>query len=436
MKPVIRVLLIALAVGCSSKPDVKEFPKSANAQEELSNLEMAINNSKNDNLDLLAPVSIADARESLDEAKEMQEDDKSDRKVLKEVALGQAYLERARANAEANRVPLQDVLSARNEAVAAKADSLLPAELAKLDKKVAAETAKMEKEKDDELKEKRSDFITGYRDLELAAIKKGHLGEAKFLIDQATRDGARNLTPKTYAETSKRYKEADEYITQNRHDTGAIETYAQSALSSARELETTVAAAKGVRASTPEETALKMRAEEERMSNAQNALAAERASNMTLSASNTEMEREKKLNAIYEEARSKFSPEEAEVYKQGKNLVIRLRALHFPKSEASLKGENFALLKKVEEVIASFDKSMVMVEGHTDASGGKALNEKLSTERAEAVKQYLEANTPAEKVVEIESTGYGYEKPLASNKSASGRAQNRRVDVIIEPVQL
>jgi outer membrane protein OmpA-like peptidoglycan-associated protein len=154
-----------------------------------------------------------------------------------------------------------------------------------------------------------------------------------------------------------------------------------------------------------------------------------------LAASNAEMSKDQKLNAIYEEARQKFSPNEAEVYKQGTHLVIRLRALEFSPATAIIKGEKFALLKKVEDVIQSFDKSTVMVEGHTDSTGGKNQNKKLSAKRAEAVKQYLEVNS-SDKVVEFESKGFGYEKPLATNKTAEGRAQNRRVDVIIEPISL
>ena len=138
---------------------------------------------------------------------------------------------------------------------------------------------------------------------------------------------------------------------------------------------------------------------------------------------------------MYEKARAKFSPEEAEVYKQGKNLVIRMRGLEFPKAQAVIRGENFALLKKVDDVIASFDNSKVMIEGHTDSTGSKAINQKLSDERAMAVKQYLEANA-TNKEVAFDSKGFGFEKPIASNKSLEGRAQNRRVDVIIQPEKM
>jgi outer membrane protein OmpA-like peptidoglycan-associated protein len=433
-------------MACGSKPDVKEFADSANAKEEITNLEAAINNSRAEQLDLLAPVNYKEARNSLSEAKSMMKDDKKDEKVLHEVALGKAYLERARKYGVENKKRLHDVVVAREAAISAQANTLLPKEFARVDNEVKEQTANIENDDKNEIKEERADYIAGYMGLELNAIKKTHIGESKNLIDKSVKEGARDLTPQTLAAAQKSYMEVDNFITENRHNTSEIQLRAAVALEAARKLDATTSAARGLTAATPEQTALKMQAEEERLKNAtndlnntNNALATEQGANAALAASNSnlnsDLEKQKQLDANYDAARSKFSPNEAEVYKQGKNLVIRLRGLEFPTSQAVLKGENFGLLKKVQEVITSFDKSSVMVEGHTDSQGGKKINQKLSTERAEAVKAYLEANS-SDKVSGFESKGYGFEKPLASNKTAAGRAQNRRVDVIIEPAQM
>jgi outer membrane protein OmpA-like peptidoglycan-associated protein len=66
------------------------------------------------------------------------------------------------------------------------------------------------------------------------------------------------------------------------------------------------------------------------------------------------------------------------------------------------------------------------IEGHTDAIGGKEINEKIGLERAEAVKRYLfeQHQIPLHKMNVI---SYGMDKPVASNKTKDGRAQNRRV---------
>lgn len=432
------IMLTALVLGitaCSSKPDIKEFPKSADAKEEINNLDLAIQNSQSKDLALLAPESFKEARHSLKEAKKMEKDDKDEEDILQEVALGNAYLEQAEKNAQRSEGKMPGVLAARNAAINAEANTLLREQFKDMDDKVKEQTSKLDQDKDDNLKDKRSDYIAGYSDLELAAIKKKSLGESKTLIDSAAKKGARELTPMTWTDANTKYKEADTYISENRYDTDEINVRAAAALAAAEKLDATVTTAKGLSKTSTEQTALQIQSDKESLSRTEEALMAEQGASAALLESNIELSKEQQLNAAYERARAQFSPEEAEVYKQGSNLVIRLKGLEFPKSEAVLRGDNFALLKKVDTVIESFDKSRVVVEGHTDSTGGEKVNQTLSSERAEAVKKYLEANT-SESVTEFESQGFGFDKPIASNKTPQGRAQNRRVDVIIQPQQI
>ena len=154
--------------------------------------------------------------------------------------------------------------------------------------------------------------------------------------------------------------------------------------------------------------------------------------NQELVVTNFNLAQEKAFNRKFEEAQAQFTEKEAMVYKQGTTLMIRLKGLEFPVAKAVLKGENFPLLAKVQKIIADFGENSVVIEGHTDSNGGMKLNEKLSSERAAAVKEYLISNSP-NKTMNISAIGYGYQKPLATNKTASGRAQNRRVDILIQP---
>ena len=72
-----------------------------------------------------------------------------------------------------------------------------------------------------------------------------------------------------------------------------------------------------------------------------------------------------------------------------------------------------------------------MVEGHTDSTGSPGKNQELSQERAQAVASYFQSN--GMESGKVEAVGYGFKKPLTSNKTKAGRAQNRRVDIIITP---
>jgi outer membrane protein OmpA-like peptidoglycan-associated protein len=72
------------------------------------------------------------------------------------------------------------------------------------------------------------------------------------------------------------------------------------------------------------------------------------------------------------------------------------------------------------------------VQGHTDSYGSDEQNLQLSNQRAEAVKQYLLANSNLD-ASRVEAFGYGESKPIASNETTEGRAANRRVEVVIHP---
>lgn len=142
--------------------------------------------------------------------------------------------------------------------------------------------------------------------------------------------------------------------------------------------------------------------------------------------------KEKEFNEKYDRVAALFTPEEAEVYKQGQRLVIRLRGMSFPSGKHVILPENYQLLAKVQKAIREFGSPRVTVEGHTDSVGSLELNNHLSQKRAEAVREYLLANAvvPADQIVAV---GYGPTRPLAPNNTEEGRAANRRIDVVIQP---
>jgi outer membrane protein OmpA-like peptidoglycan-associated protein len=143
---------------------------------------------------------------------------------------------------------------------------------------------------------------------------------------------------------------------------------------------------------------------------------------------------EREFNEKFNKVQRFFRPDEAEVYKQGGQLVIRMRGIQFPVGQATLTPENYTLLSKVQQAIGTFGQPTVTIEGHTDSTGSAQMNQELSQKRAEAVKTYLVANKtlPASR---IRATGYGPSRPLAPETTPEGRAMNRRIDVLITPSQ-
>lgn len=141
---------------------------------------------------------------------------------------------------------------------------------------------------------------------------------------------------------------------------------------------------------------------------------------------------ERRFNEQYTRVRDLFEANEAETYKQGQQMVLRLRGMSFPVGQSIIMPENYVLLSKVLRAIRTFSDPDLTIEGHTDSTGATEMNDHLSQLRAEAVKEYLVANgvTSAEKIAAV---GYGPTRPLAPNTTAEGRAQNRRIDVVITP---
>ncbi len=144
---------------------------------------------------------------------------------------------------------------------------------------------------------------------------------------------------------------------------------------------------------------------------------------------------EKQFNRLFSEVQTYFDANEAEVYKKGNQLVIRLKGIQFPVGQAIIMPNNYLLLSKAQRAIRTFGEPSVVIEGHTDSTGTHELNKHLSQQRANSVRQYLIANQtlPAGKIIAV---GYGPERPLASNATAEGRAINRRIDIIIVPSAL
>jgi len=103
----------------------------------------------------------------------------------------------------------------------------------------------------------------------------------------------------------------------------------------------------------------------------------------------------------------------------------------FDFNKANLKPEAIRQLAGVVQVIKDQPGVRVLVVGHTDSIGSDAYNLKLSQRRAESVANYLVQNGAPRQNITIE--GRGKRQPVASNATAEGRAQNRRVEITLSP---
>ena len=114
------------------------------------------------------------------------------------------------------------------------------------------------------------------------------------------------------------------------------------------------------------------------------------------------------------------------IFQQGQKTVI-LQGVTFAAGKSDLTDSSKVVLTEVAHSLAANPSVRVEVGGHTDNTGSRSANLKISTQRAQSVEAFLEANgvSPAQ----LTAKGYGPDKPIDSNKTKAGRAKNRRVEL-------
>ncbi|MFI1744634.1 OmpA family protein [Thalassobellus sediminis] len=103
------------------------------------------------------------------------------------------------------------------------------------------------------------------------------------------------------------------------------------------------------------------------------------------------------------------------------------KTILFDTGKASIKSQSEAVLADIIAILKEYPTAKFTVEGHTDSVGSEKLNQRLSDSRANAVKEYLVKN--GIDAFRLSALGYGEAKPIDSNKTRKGRANNRRVEI-------
>nr|WP_323038083.1 OmpA family protein [Pararhodobacter sp.] len=131
------------------------------------------------------------------------------------------------------------------------------------------------------------------------------------------------------------------------------------------------------------------------------------------------------------ELRGALGPQ-VDVVNTGSEIVVTMpQDILFATNSAELRGDLRADLTAIASNLQRYPDSQVIVTGHTDSTGTAAYNQSLSERRADSVASVLvTSGVPSRRVV---ARGAGLTQPVASNDTALGRAQNRRVVITIRP---
>jgi outer membrane protein OmpA-like peptidoglycan-associated protein len=123
----------------------------------------------------------------------------------------------------------------------------------------------------------------------------------------------------------------------------------------------------------------------------------------------------------------------ASLYREQNLLVVTFKSdFLFDVDSSVLKPSGYSEIDRVTNVLKKYPETRILVEGHTDSTGSETYNQKLSERRAQAVKNAIVSRGVAES--RIETAGFGESKPYGSNQTAAGRQLNRRVNVVIIPL--
>ena len=121
------------------------------------------------------------------------------------------------------------------------------------------------------------------------------------------------------------------------------------------------------------------------------------------------------------------------VIRDGDILKLDIPAeLTFEINRSDVKTSLYPVFNDIAKVLRDYEKTMLVIAGHTDDTGPYQYNMNLSQARADSVKQYLLGQ--GVQSIRLETQGYGPNYPAVPNSSNSNRALNRRVEIHIEPI--
>jgi outer membrane protein OmpA-like peptidoglycan-associated protein len=440
MKTNYRFLMITItaitAAACASGPKRVDFPPGTNPQVKVSELRDRVSDDRQKQYDVLSPADFEQASQYLADAQRDINDGKSADRTLEDAGNAAARLQWVEKNAVQHQEELSPILTARQSAIDAHAPQLLTRDFETVDKKLRSLGKDVENGNSHPQASDISELQARYSELELKAIKTSTLSEARTTIARSEKRDAKDKAPLTLKQAKIDYDSALRAIEADRKNPASYQGAVSASLESARKLEQVLTTIDTTQAT--EAAAVKIYDQQQQLTQtrqslrlAENQVSSERQTVNALQDKNDTYAAQADLNRRIQTVKGEFSPSEAEIFRDGNQIILRLKAIRFSTSRFELTPSSLATLQKVKDMIAAVPVEKVTVEGHTDNVGNALKNRGLSEQRAEIVKNYLvaENSIPGDK---IEAHGFGYDKPLATNETPEGRAINRRVDVVID----
>jgi hypothetical protein len=262
--------MVALALACSSTDrrvdDIVVYPTpTENPADEIQRLKAEIDSARGKNVDVLSPTWFAGAEKSLAAAQKIQQQGGDYRQLFRRSVEGRVQIQRANEISKTSEKIVQDVLKARDEAVASRQQALksgatdmetISDAMKSADKKLVRITAAVENNNLDNMVDRRSDAIAAYREVQSHALRKGKLDTAKRVIQEAERQNAKKFAPKSLSYAKEVVSSAEQLIETNPRAAEDIERRSDEALFYARRALLVAQESRDVSRRNPEDTVL------------------------------------------------------------------------------------------------------------------------------------------------------------------------------------
>jgi OOP family OmpA-OmpF porin len=443
--------------GCASSQPKLTQEEVLSQYPQVASLNTEVKDAQAKGSEYLAPESYDTAHKSLESAMNAAHNNNKD-DASEAAAKGLKVVDKMKKDTSTSKKLMSDVLQARERAIAAGVATLQSEKLAELDKDLKKTCGLIEDGDIEKAKQRRPELLEGYTQLELTALKQGTADQAKSAIASAKQQGAEKYAPKTLAQAEDKMALAVSILDADRTQTDKAEVQAKNARWLAERSAAITETVKDfdrrdytmedvvlwhqAQLSTVNEpiggqlpfnessddVVLSLRASIEKLKSAELDY-----SKQLASTEEERMAKEAKDRAVkkqFETVQAMFTKEEANVYLQRENVLISAHGFQFPSGVSEIQTDNFPLMNKIIRAIKLFPNARIEVSGHTDSTGADNVNESLSLARAEKVSKFLsEVGDIAPS--RITAIGYGESRPVASNKTAEGRAENRRVEIKI-----
>ncbi|PUB88165.1 MAG: hypothetical protein B6D72_05115 [gamma proteobacterium symbiont of Ctena orbiculata] len=450
------ILMSLFYSGCATTPTLSKS-QVLEEYDQIAIFQSRLNEDRVNDLFDLAPVGFAAAEAKLAEAIAFGQNRNDGQVALAIIELNK-ILDKAEADATLSKRLMREVLEARQLAIAAAADTMLKERFSLLDEKLRKASNQVEQGDIEDAKKWRPELLQGYSDIELEALKQDATENARYDIAQATESEADDFAPKTLKRAHEELALSIAVLETNRTQREKAKSHAlQASKLAQRSVEITEMIKDFKRREyTMEDIILWYQKQislineptgeelpfdqsnhqvvtvlRDKLVNYAELQQAELATRMDLQSRLETVEREnREAQARFDKIQDLFTSDEANVYRQGHNVLLELRAFNFPSGGVEIQSENFALLDKIVTAIKSFPNPDVVVSGHTDSVGGAEVNLQLSQRRAETVASFLEKVGDIDRSY-LTAIGYGESRPVANNETERGRKSNRRIEVLI-----